>query len=75
MGEFTNFVHCTNPCRFTYRVIVSQAFAISVVVVFQIKPLDKLTSKQQNVQIYFYKDIYQVFLSKSELKFFKFSVL
>lgn len=55
MGEFTNFVHCTNPCRFTYRVIVSQAFAISV---FQIKPLDKLTSKQHNVQIYFYKAIY-----------------
>lgn len=57
MGEFTNFVHCTNPCRFTHTVIVSQAFAISVVV-FQIKPLDELTSKQQNVQIYFYKDIY-----------------
>lgn len=57
MGEFKYFVHCTNPCRFTYRVIVSQEFAISVVV-FQIKPLDKLTSKQQNVQIYFYKAIY-----------------
>lgn len=74
MGEFTNFVHCTNPCRFTNKGIVSQAFAISVVV-FQIKPLDKLTSKQQNVQIYFYKDIYKVFLSKSELQFFKFTVL